>query len=148
MVSFVLTGHGSFAEGLASALTMIAGEQPQLSVVVFDDENAWSLPERLSEAIDAAEEASEGSGVLVLCDLFGGTPFNQAMLKTYPMTNAAVVTGANLPMLLSLISARGSDASLDELVATALESGQEGIVHRVLEPVDETNEDPDEIDEF
>lgn len=148
MVSFVLTGHGSFAEGLASALTMIAGAQPQLYVVVFDDENAWSLPERLSDVIDAAEQVSGGSGVLVLCDLFGGTPFNQAMLKTYPMTNAAVVTGANLPMLLSLTSARGSGASLDELVATALESGQEGIVHRVLEPMDESDEDLDEADDF
>lgn len=78
MVGFILTGHGQFAPGLASAIAMVAGDQPAFTVVPFEGDQAASYGEDLRAAITAMRE--ECDGVLVFTDLLGGTPFNQSMM--------------------------------------------------------------------
>ena len=72
-------------------------------------------------------------GVLIFCDLLGGTPFNQAMMLSQNYNNVEVVTGTNLPMLLETLSLRLASTTLTDLLQTALESGIAGVSHKTLE---------------
>ena len=85
MVGFILTGHGQFAPGLASAIAMVAGDQPAFTVVPFEGDQAASYGEDLRAAITAMRE--ECDGVLVFTDLLGGTPFNQSMMIALDVDN-------------------------------------------------------------
>ena len=128
MVGFVLTGHGDLAPGLTSALAMVAGELPAFAQVPFTDETAGSFGEPLAVAM--ADLAAETDGLIVFTDLLGGTPFNQAMLASVEVPDVDVVTGANLPMLLECLVARGQGATRAELVATAVSVGKAGIANK------------------
>lgn len=130
MVSVVLTGHGDFAVGLASALEMIAGPQDDFHVVAFHEGEEAALPQKLQELIS---QGAAQDGCLVLCDLLGGTPFNQSMIAATPFSNVEVVTGANLPMLLEVTSSRMPQTTVEELVTCATEAGGAGVVHPVLD---------------
>ncbi len=107
MVGCVLTGHGTFANGLADALKMIAGEQEAFVPVPFIEAGAATYPETLAATISDLLDTTDG--VLVFCDLLGGTPFNQAMIIAQSYSNVEVVTGTNLPMLLETLGSRLSD---------------------------------------
>lgn len=133
MLGFVVTGHGSFAPGLASAISMVAGEQPEFEVVPFDDASAATYGDELHGVIN--EMALRTSGVVVFADLLGGTPFNQAMLVSQEVPGMRVVAGTNLPMLIETLFMRNANdaMTLDEAVSLALEVGQGGIVSKQLE---------------
>ncbi len=132
MIGFLLTGHGEFAPGLASALELVAGKQEAFKVVPFDVEKAAEYPELLHTEIEQLRE--ETDAVLVFVDLLGGTPFNQAMINTQSISDVNVVTGTNLPMLIETLFTRNSDASatLDSLTECAIAAGQNGVVTRKL----------------
>ena len=72
-------------------------------------------------------------GVLVFCDLMGGTPFNQSMIATSKIDNVSVVAGTNLPMLIDIVMSRTETSTVDELVAEAVEVGKEGVCHMALD---------------
>ena len=145
MVGFILTGHGQFANGLASAIDMVAGDQPALKIVPFEGSQAATYGDELRAAISAMRD--ETDGVLVFVDLLGGTPFNQAMMISQDIADVEVVTGTNLPMLIELLLTRGAGSSLNELADQAVSVGQMGIVHKALEaaPVDDEDDDEDGI---
>ncbi|WP_154053185.1 PTS sugar transporter subunit IIA [Olsenella uli] len=132
MIGFLLTGHGEFAPGLASALELVAGKQEAFKVVPFDVEKAAEYPELLHTEIEQLREQTDA--VLVFVDLLGGTPFNQAMINTQSINDVNVVTGTNLPMLIETLFTRNSDASatLDSLTECAIAAGQNGVVTRKL----------------
>lgn len=134
MVGCVLTGHGVFAEGLGSALEMVAGPQEHFRIVTFCEEEAQSFPEQLGAAISELHTAC--GSVVIFCDLLGGTPFNQAMLKTAELPEVRVVTGTNLPMLLEALLARDESVSADALRDIAVDAGRAGIDSKVLEAHD------------
>ena len=127
MVGFVLSGHGTFASGVSSALSMVAGDQPHVSVVTFEVDDAGSYPERLRAAVEREVVACEG--VVVFVDLLGGTPFNQAMLLGAEYDSVRIVTGANLPMLIETVFLRnmGELPTVDAAVAIALSSGRAAV---------------------
>lgn len=141
MIGFLLTGHGEFAPGLASALELVAGKQEAFKVVPFDVEKAAEYPELLHTEIEQLRE--ETDAVLVFVDLLGGTPFNQAMINTQSISDVNVVTGTNLPMLIETLFTRNSDASatLDSLTECALAAGQNGVVTRKLDAVASDEDD-------
>ena len=142
MVGFILTGHGQFANGLASAIDMVAGDQPAFKIVPFEGSQAATYGDELRAAISAMRD--ETDGVLVFVDLLGGTPFNQAMMISQDIADVEVVTGTNLPMLIELLLTRGAGSSLNELADQAVSVGQMGIVHKALEAAPVDNEDDDE----
>ena len=80
MVGCVLTGHGTFANGLADALKMIAGEQEAFVPVPFIEAGAATYPETLAATISDLLDTTDG--VLVFCDLLGGT-LNASIDKAY-----------------------------------------------------------------
>ena len=110
---------------------MIAGEQEAFVPVPFIEAGAATYPETLSATISDLLDTTDG--VLVFCDLLGGTPFNQAMIIAQSYSNVEVVTGTNLPMLLETLGSRLADTSLEELVETAVLAGSQGVVHKRLE---------------
>ena len=131
MIGCILTGHGTFANGLADALSMIAGDQDYFIPVPFIEAGAASYPETLASTI--SDLLDQTDGVLIFCDLLGGTPFNQAMMLSQNYNNVEVVTGTNLPMLLETLSLRLANTTLTDLLQTALESGIAGVSHKTLE---------------
>lgn len=131
MIGCILTGHGTFANGLADALSMIAGDQDYFIPVPFIEAGAASYPETLASTI--SDLLDQTNGVLIFCDLLGGTPFNQAMMLSQNYNNVEVVTGTNLPMLLETLSLRLASTTLTDLLQTALESGVAGVSHKTLE---------------
>lgn len=130
MIGCILTGHGTFANGLADALSMIAGDQDYFIPVPFIEAGAASYPETLASTI--SDLLDQTDGVLIFCDLLGGTPFNQAMMLSQNYNNVEVVTGTNLPMLLETLSLRLASTTLTNLLQTALESGIAGVSHKTL----------------
>ena len=131
MIGCILTGHGTFANGLADALSMIAGDQDYFIPVPFIEAGVALYPETLASTI--SDLLDQTDGVLIFCDLLGGTPFNQAMMLSQNYNNVEVVTGTNLPMLLETLSLRLASTTLTDLLQTALESGIAGVSHKTLE---------------
>lgn len=126
MIGLLVTGHGNFASGITSAVNLIAGEQEDYQSVDFlATYNLDDLEKELRKALDNLKNCS---GVLILCDLLGGTPFNKAVEISHKMENANVIAGVNLSMLLEVTMTRKFEENLDSLTTSALESGVEQMV--------------------
>ncbi len=130
MIGLLLTGHDQFGGGLLSAINMVAGSQPLIKALAFEDHHAATYPAELHAAIDSLR--AEASGVIVLTDFMGGTPWNQAMIATQDYSDVAVVAGANAPMLLNTLDYRESDYTLDDMVEELIAAGRDGVIHRHL----------------
>lgn len=140
MIGFILTGHGDFSLGVKSAVDMVAGDQPAFQAVPFEGSQAATYADDLRQAIAAMREECEG--VLVFCDLLGGTPFNQSMLISQEIDNVEVVAGTNLPMLIELVMTRSfATSTLEEMAEQAVSVGQAGVCHKKLEIVDDDEDD-------
>ena len=126
MIGIVVVSHGPLAEGLKGAAEMIVGPQEHFLAIGMD---AAADLDRLREQIEAAAaEAAAGdkAGVLVLVDLMGGSPANAcAYLAT---SGTPVVCGANLPMLLEVLTAR-ERTNVKELSEIALQAAKDGVVN-------------------
>lgn len=142
MIGFILTGHGHFSTGLKSALDMIAGPQPAFETVPFEEEAAGQYGDRLREAVSAMRAQTDG--VLIFCDLMGGTPFNQSMMITAEQDNVSVVAGTNLPMLIDIVMSRTEDSAIEDLVDEAVTVGEEGVCHMELGAGAGDDDDEDE----
>jgi PTS system mannose-specific IIA component len=123
-VGVVIAAHGDLAGALRRSAEMIVGEQDGVVTVNLDPhDNLENMQTAIREAI---RQADQGSGVVVLIDVFGGTPSNAAALclaeRRFPL-----ISGVNLPMLLEVFMSRAS-LSQAELGAMALASGASGIV--------------------
>ena len=122
MVGLVVATHGQLAAELLRTAESIVGQVPSASAVSVD--STTSVEEaraRLATAIHRV--GTDGEGVLVLTDMFGGTPSNLAL--TFLDEQIEVVTGVNLPMLMKLASSRGSGLAAAAELATA--HGQKNI---------------------
>ncbi len=124
MIGIVLVSHGDLADALRSAATMILGEQVHVAAVPFA---IAATPESLHEAVaKAIESADDGEGVLLLADLFGGTPA-RVICEQVLLHGVPAVSGVNLPMLLEVCVQRQS-STLDELRQIAYDCGRAGVI--------------------
>jgi mannose/fructose/sorbose-specific phosphotransferase system IIA component len=125
VVAVVLAAHGAMAPGLLSAVEVILGPQPSCrALALADDDSPERFQERLAATVD---ELDAGAGALVLADLPGATPFSSAARLAHARAGVEVVAGANLPMLLEVLTQRDGQ-SLGEAAATAAEAGARGVV--------------------
>ena len=119
VIGVVVVTHGQLASELVNAAEMIVGELPQFAAVSIgwhDDVN-----EARQEIAEAITRVQGPSGVLILTDMFGGTPANLGI--TFLETNRVeVITGVNLPMLIKLASLQSSS----DLLAVAREMREHG----------------------
>lgn len=126
MVGVVVAAHGRMAEALVEAAEQIVGPLPQLRVVnILPGEGLEAGTRKLVEAI---QEVDDGSGVVLLADVFGGTPTN-CSLPLLADTRLEVVTGVNLPMLLRLATGRSEGQNPGEVAECLMEYGRKNITN-------------------
>ena len=124
MIGVVICCHGRMGEGMRDAAEMIVGPQEQLVVVSVDPQSSGN--EILESLTSAVKEVDSGDGVLLLTDLFGGTPTNIGCALLSGAT-IEVVTGFNLPLLIKAITSRNSKSDLPELAREASGYGRRHI---------------------
>lgn len=122
MVGIVLVTHGGIAREMLLATQSIVGPVEAMVAVSSDADEAGDVRDRIKAAIESTDT---GDGVLLVTDMFGGTPANVALSFLNEKT-IEVVTGANLPMIVKLATGRG-DRSLADLAAFIGEYGQKNI---------------------
>lgn len=123
MIGLLLVTHGQLALEFKSALEHVVGPQTQLETICIGADDDMEL--RRSDILAAAARADTGKGVIVLTDMFGGTPSNLA-ISIMDDANVEVLAGVNLPMLVKLASIR-ADIPLDKAVIHASEAGRKYI---------------------
>lgn len=110
MIGIVLVTHGRLAEEFRRAVEHVVGPQKNLETVSIDAED--DMEQRRRDIVDAVGRADTGAGVIILTDMFGGTPSNLA-ISVMDAGRVEVVAGMNLPMLIKLSSVRaGNDMAL------------------------------------
>lgn len=123
MIGLVLVTHGRLADELRSVLEHVVGPQGAMATVCIGADD--DMEQRRQEIIDRVGDTDDGKGVLVLTDMFGGTPSNLA-ISILDRPAVEVLAGVNLPMLIKLASVR-SEASLAEAAAAGRDAGRKYI---------------------
>jgi PTS system mannose-specific IIA component len=130
MIGLVLVTHGSLAQEFVRALEHVVGTQKQVAAISIGPED--DMEERRREILSAVSDVDKGDGVVLLTDMFGGTPSNLA-ISIMDKAKVEVIAGVNLPMLIKLASVRRG-TPLAEAVALAQDAGRRyiNVASRVL----------------
>ena len=123
MIGLVLVTHGNLAAEFVTAMEHVVGAQEHVAWVCIGPDDDMEV--RRAEIAEAVCEVNEGEGVIILTDLFGGTPSNLSISLMRP-DEVEVIAGMNLPMLIRLASARKS-MNVADAVAAARDAGQKYI---------------------
>lgn len=124
MIGMVVVTHGRLAEEFIAAMEHVVGPQSALQAISIGPDD--DMEKRRQDILEAVGQVDEGDGVILLTDMFGGTPSNLA-ISIMDTMKVEVIAGINLPMLIKLASVRASDASMEEAVSAAQESGRKYI---------------------
>ncbi|MDR2191840.1 MAG: PTS sugar transporter subunit IIA [Endomicrobium sp.] len=126
MVKIVIAAHGELAQELLNSAELIAGKQPNLYALKrCADDSIVQMQERLAALLKSIDGED---GFLIMTDMFGGTPCNASahMCRSF---NAEVVSGVNLPMILSAIFASKTLDSASELAEKVTSDGQKSVMN-------------------
>jgi mannose PTS system EIIA component len=123
MIGMVLVTHGHLATEFRAALEHVVGPQKQVATVSIGPED--DMEQRRKDILEAVKRVDSGSGVVILTDMFGGTPSNLA-ISVMNGGQVEVVAGINLPMLIKLASVRDV-ASLEQAATQAQDAGRKYI---------------------
>lgn len=123
MIGLVIVTHGGLATEFRSALEHVVGRQTALETVAIGPED--DMDARRLDILRAVRSVDSGEGVIVLTDMFGGTPSNLA-ISVMDEAKAEVIAGINLPILVKLASIR-EDMPLEQAVALARDAGRKYI---------------------
>ena len=120
MIGLVIVTHGRLAEEFVAAMEHVVGPQTGVTAICIGPDD--DMERRRRDILRACGEVDDGGGVILLTDMFGGTPSNLA-ISVMEQTHAEVIAGLNLPMLIKLASLREVE-SLDACVEHAQEAGK------------------------
>lgn len=123
MIGLVLVTHGRLAEEFVTAMVHVVGPQERVATIAIGADD--DMEERRADIAAAIRDVDAGKGVIVLTDLFGGTPSNLA-ISLMRRGHVEVIAGMNLPMLIRLGSARKA-MTVVAAVAAAREAGRKYI---------------------
>ena len=125
MINILVVSHCGLTVELIKTAEVIAGKQDNLYFVqkTIDDENLFSLQQKISETL---KKIKADNGTLILTDMLGGTPCN-ASLPLCKDFNIEILTGVNLPMLLSAIFASKTATNVKDLANKVLEDGKKSM---------------------
>ncbi|MGF1461758.1 MAG: PTS sugar transporter subunit IIA [Maricaulaceae bacterium] len=123
MIGLVVVTHGRLAEELLAATEHVVGPQTGLRAVCIGPDD--DIEDRRDEIRATAKSVDDGDGVLVLTDMFGGTPSNLA-ISIRARNRVEVLSGVNLPMLIKLVGVR-EGASLDDAARLGQDAGRKYI---------------------
>lgn len=129
MSNIVLVSHGDFCVGLLSSLKMIAGDTFGIRAVpLIPGESPESYREKLSQVLS---EMDTEQGYVILSDISGGTPFQSAayLAKDFQL---ALISGMNMPMLLTLALGNSVEQTLEDLVEKATQESSLGVQGKVI----------------
>lgn len=120
MIGIVVVSHGKLARELVRATEHVVGEQEYFrSISIEAEDDIDARREQIRETVAAC---NSGKGVIIVTDMFGGTPSNLA-ISVMPDARIDVIAGVNLPMLIKLVEVRG-EAKLADAVKAARDAGQ------------------------
>jgi PTS system mannose-specific IIA component len=130
MIGMVLVTHGHLATEFRAALEHVVGPQTQLETITIGPDD--DMERRRKDIVCAVEGVNTGDGVVVLTDMFGGTPSNLA-ISIMDGSKVDVVAGINLPMLIKLASVR-DESTLEQAVIQAQDAGRKyiSVASRIL----------------
>ena len=120
MIGLVIVTHGRLAEEFVFAMEHVVGPQSAVAAICIGPED--DMEKRRQDILAACGRVDSGAGVILLTDMFGGTPSNLA-ISVMEQTRAEVIAGLNLPMLIKLASLRKNE-SLGQCVCHAQEAGR------------------------
>ena len=123
MIGLVLVTHGKLAIEFRAALEHVVGRQSQIETIAIGPED--DMERRRQDIVEAVQRVDDGSGVILLTDMFGGTPSNLA-ISVMEAGRVEVIAGVNLPMLIKLASVRKTE-TLQAAVAQAQDAGRKYI---------------------
>ncbi|THV22130.1 PTS sugar transporter subunit IIA [Peteryoungia ipomoeae] len=130
MIGLVLVTHGKLAEEFLHAVEHVVGPQKLIETVSIGPED--DMDRRRDDIVAAVASANDGNGVIILTDMFGGTPSNLA-ISIMNSGKVEVIAGVNLPMLIKLAGIRGGN-DMDKCLIDASEAGRKyiNVASRVL----------------
>ena len=123
MIGLVIVTHGRLAAEFVAAMEHVVGRQRAVEAICIGPED--DMEQRRHDILEAVDRVDSGDGVILLTDMFGGTPSNLA-ISVMEQTRAEVIAGLNLPMLIKLASIRGRE-DLQTCVAHAQDAGRKYI---------------------
>lgn len=131
MIGLVLVTHGQLANEFRLALEHVVGPQEAVEAIAIGPDD--DMEQRRQDILDAVSTVNDGDGVIILTDMFGGTPSNLA-ISVMQAGTVEVVAGVNLPMLIKLASVR-SEGDMGKAIDDAQESGRKyiNIASRLLQ---------------
>ncbi len=129
MIGIVIVAHGGLAREYLSAVEHVVGVQPGILAISIEAEH--DRAKKQSEICAAADSVDTGDGVVLVTDLFGGSPSNLSRLACQP-ENRRILYGMNLPMLIKLAKTR--QLSVPDAVRGALEAGRKYIDSQNVRP--------------
>lgn len=134
MIGLVLVTHGSLADEFLAAMEHVVGPQPDTAAISIGADDDMEV--RRADIADAAARVDSGGGVILLTDMFGGTPSNLAISLMGRGRKVEVIAGVNLPMLIRLASIR-REATVADAVDAAQEAGRKyiSVASRILDGV-------------
>jgi PTS system mannose-specific IIA component len=122
LIGIVIVAHGGLAREYLSAVEHVVGKQEGMRAIAIED--VHDRDAKQTEIIDAANAVDQGQGVVVVTDMFGGSPSNLS-LPACATSGRRILYGANLPMLIKLAKSR--DMTVPDAVAAALDAGRKYI---------------------
>ena len=123
MIGLVLVTHGRLAEEFRSALEHVVGPQKAIDTVCIGPEDDMDV--RRQDIMTAVNNTDDGNGVIILTDMFGGTPSNLS-ISVMSRGNTEVIAGMNLPMLIKLAGVR-TENNMQKALVEASEAGRKYI---------------------
>lgn len=122
MIGIVIVAHGGLAREYLAAVEHVVGKQDAIAAIAIEDDHDRGAKQ--AEICTAADGVDRGSGVVVVTDMFGGSPSNLSLMACGG-ADRRILYGANLPMLIKLAKSR--ELPVPEAVAAALEAGRKYI---------------------
>lgn len=138
MIKILIATHGNLGEGLIHSYEMIAGDSSNIHVVKLTDTGIDEFSKKLRTKLDTL--ISNGNEVLILCDIKGGTPYNESFMYALEKPGSIeVVSGVNLPMLIETSLLSQTDVNASMLADTAMTIGKDSI-DKLIE-IEDTEDD-------
>ncbi len=122
MIGIVIVAHGGLAREYLAAVEHVVGPMTRMRAIAIEDDH--DRQSKQAEICAAADDVDDGSGVVVVTDMFGGSPSNLSLMACSG-SDRRIIYGANLPMLIKLAKSR--DMPVPDAVAAALDAGRKYI---------------------
>ncbi|MBB6714493.1 PTS sugar transporter subunit IIA [Clostridium gasigenes] len=128
MYKVLIVSHSTLCKGLNEAVTMIMGAELEVDYLGLDEDGVEIFHQRLKEKINNLKKESDE--ILILADLFGGTPFNRSLIESTQNNKIKIITGVNLPMVIEAVI--NKHRNIEEVVAEIIQGSKDSIKEGVI----------------